>query len=230
MEIMVDRLHKQMWYESISEEELDRSTCYKQYDRLIDGSATKYEIDFVASILNCSTEYLIGIDSSDKVCVLGTRVDIRLKCMHWSHKSLSEYIGIPVNSIRGYRSRSDNNMSYGAAQALAYGLRCSVEYLTGKSDSYGEPVKTLPLKYIKNTKLRTIPNDMREGLERYRFMPNSMHEISRYIKIPTDVLENALNGSGLIPSVSSCQLFAFVNGYAPTAVYRRAGYTGVANT
>lgn len=140
--VVKERLDTAMQKENIDIKSFNYATREGMYNTLINGPATDQDIKDAASLLGCATEYLLGSDmivngtkrKINSVRLIGSRVKDMISRAHWSVPSLHAYTGIPKGTIY-YITNNDDYASLDAAESLAYGLNCSVEYLQGETDN-----------------------------------------------------------------------------------------------
>ena len=191
--------------------QLNDATRANMYDSLIgNGLLTEDDVKDVALLLRCSPEYLMGKELEKDIAhnyntlrVYGDRIRERMDTLNWSIMSLSNYTGIPYKSINAYRNKNINYMSVQTIQTLAFGLGCSVEYLTKESDDHKSFTKyRIANRYRNGICLMSVDmSKLRSYINRYNV---SIDDLSKKICCPTYFIRYRLEKKpGKFPTYSA---------------------------
>lgn len=216
--VIKERLDAQMEKEGIDIRSLNYATREGMYNCLINGPVPLNDINDVATLLGCNPKYLIGDDSSkdgvkhrrNTICILGPRVKSRMKSMGWSYNSLSDYTGLARTTVSYYMSKQENYVSIPTAETLAYGLNCSIKYLTGETenpmryDKYRIDKRYMPKRAM--TKVDT--NSLKAFMNKQNITPTGLAKV---IHFPSYLIKGALAGAGNFPDCSAVKLNAMMD-------------------
>ena len=198
--VIKERLDSQMSKEGVDIASLNYATREGMYTSLINGPVSLNDINDAAELLGCNPSYLLGKDISDKVgvkhqsstvCILGDRIRKGIKQLCWTAITFSQYTGIPAGSITAYWGKDKNYTTLETAETIAFGLNCSIDYLSGKTDDVKRYDRYhISNKYLKNICMNKVdPKALKDWMHYQSISYNALAEM---IKLPFYLVKKAL--------------------------------------